>query len=1150
MDGTTDFKILEKGTESQYINTLVDNETSSQIHIPGGNIFLSAEFMREGYDLTLKATDGQAVTFPDYFMTDTPPDLLLGDGSVITADLATKLAGPMVSGQYAQQQTDPQAEAQATLGSAIGSVSELKGSVLATRADGTQVALGAGDPIYQGDVLETSADGALGVIFADDTTFSLDAGGRMVIDEMVYDPDAQSGVFETTVVKGVFSFVSGQVAKTDGDAMVIHTPKTTIGIRGSTGLIKSGADDGQDQITLVPDIDGNLGELIVSNQAGSQVLNQPNASTFVFSATQAPAPVVFMSAQQIQQSYGGALTVLVRTEAKKAVAKVEHAARQAQDAADHASQQHGEAAKAKEEAAQAQDDAAQAQADAEAAKAEAEAAKAEAEAITDVDAKAEAEAKAAEAEAKALEAQAKAEADTEAAATKVAEAAAQAEEAAQAEQHAAEAAAAQQVAQQFSQMAGAAAETQEQVFTKFMETGIVDSAPGSVLNPPSPGTGLGMIYISSTGESFAVSAGGQVILVSQVGGAITDLIGGNVGIGEIVEEIFTETYNASVGSTAETLTASSGETINIKTDTDYVETDFQQTITAVNGGGSLVGGSANTNFYFPWATLESGAGGTYTVTDTGGTNQLSFDGMNNVEFFVSASTATSGTITVRTDPYGANEVFATVSYANISQFLLSDVTVSSFSTNNFTTTASGTVLKLAGLDAGKSAYGLALTDNNDTVTLNSIHDSVVFGKAGDDAFTITAEGSTRVLGGAGADHFIVQKWGSANGGGHDLVGGDGADHYDYSSWTSLPPLYVYITSTGTAVQDVASNASTNNRNAIEMTSLDTFTGGVGNDQIFITSGTVGTINGGDGNDTITVSSGATVSSVTGGIGTNTLTVLKGGVVGGYTGGTGDDSVIIDSALLANSITIDGGTNATTDNLTIKAYAGASVNLNSITATLSGFENTTVTGVDSTSAVTLTGYSGASTTLAGSASNDTLTGGSAADTLQGQDGNDTLIGGAGNDTLTGGSGADIFRYEAVTNGTDTIMDFSGQSFGGNEGDTFAFLNSAFNLGTLSYTEQSWGGTASNVVGGNVTGANVILLTGTAAGTIGEALTAIATAGGSASPAIFVFHDSNNSNFGTVAYTTDASAGSGPQVLAVLNNVTSDMSGFSAADFTTV
>ena len=54
--------------------------------------------------------------------------------------------------------------------------------------------------------------------------------GRMVLDEMVYDPETQSGAFNAQIVKGVFSFVSGDLAKTSPDAMVLHTPTSTIGI--------------------------------------------------------------------------------------------------------------------------------------------------------------------------------------------------------------------------------------------------------------------------------------------------------------------------------------------------------------------------------------------------------------------------------------------------------------------------------------------------------------------------------------------------------------------------------------------------------------------------------------------------------------------------------------------------------------------------------------------------------------------------------------------------------------------------------------------------------------------------------------------------------------------------------------------------------
>ena len=128
--------------------------------------------------------------------------------------------------------------AQAAIGSeAIGRVDTLESTVEATRADGTKVSLSQGDSIFQGDVIETGNSGSVSLVMADDTVFSLDANGEVTMDEMVYDPVAQSGTISATLVKGVFSFVSGQIAKTDPDAMVLSTPVATIGIRGTTGAL-------------------------------------------------------------------------------------------------------------------------------------------------------------------------------------------------------------------------------------------------------------------------------------------------------------------------------------------------------------------------------------------------------------------------------------------------------------------------------------------------------------------------------------------------------------------------------------------------------------------------------------------------------------------------------------------------------------------------------------------------------------------------------------------------------------------------------------------------------------------------------------------------------------------------------------------------
>ncbi|MGB3492731.1 MAG: Ig-like domain-containing protein [Elainellaceae cyanobacterium] len=62
-------------------------------------------------------------------------------------------------------------------------------------------------------------------------------------------------------------------------------------------------------------------------------------------------------------------------------------------------------------------------------------------------------------------------------------------------------------------------------------------------------------------------------------------------------------------------------------------------------------------------------------------------------------------------------------------------------------------------------------------------------------------------------------------------------------------------------------------------------------------------------------------------------------------------------------------------------------------------------------------------LEGQRGRDRLNGGRGIDTLLGGGGNDELIGGGGNDFLTGGNGNDVFVFDSLTNGVDTITDFS-------------------------------------------------------------------------------------------------------------------------------
>ena len=126
----------------------------------------------------------------------------------------------------------------------IGKVVTVTGSVTVEHVSAVivQAALGGvgqtkvGDLVYQGDVVQTGADGRVGVTFTDGTAFNLSSNARMVLNEFVYDPNSKSNSTLFSLSKGTFTFIAGKVAKT-GD-MKIDTPVATMGIRGTTPHIE------------------------------------------------------------------------------------------------------------------------------------------------------------------------------------------------------------------------------------------------------------------------------------------------------------------------------------------------------------------------------------------------------------------------------------------------------------------------------------------------------------------------------------------------------------------------------------------------------------------------------------------------------------------------------------------------------------------------------------------------------------------------------------------------------------------------------------------------------------------------------------------------------------------------------------------------
>ena len=295
---------------------------------------------------TIEVLPGQRVQIPDV-----SPDSVTV--SVVGADVAVAVGGedPIVLGDLARHLDTPDSESRLTLGrdddvsiiesldqiaqsqaaaevplfdmvtsagssqnlgEPIGQVETVNGLVVAQHVDGTRVSVAIGDPVFLGDVVQSGPEGAVGIVLLDETTFSMAANGRIVLDEMIYDPGSQSGAVSLSILQGIFTFVSGQVAKTDPGAMTLETPVATIGIRGT----QAGVDYGDaESLTVVnmEESDGNVGELVITTEAGTGVINRAYQSTTISSPSDDPSQLITLNQDDVVDRFSGSLSVLPTT---------------------------------------------------------------------------------------------------------------------------------------------------------------------------------------------------------------------------------------------------------------------------------------------------------------------------------------------------------------------------------------------------------------------------------------------------------------------------------------------------------------------------------------------------------------------------------------------------------------------------------------------------------------------------------------------------------------------------------------------------------------------------------------------------------------------------------------------------------------------
>ena len=189
----------------------------------------------------------------------------------------------------------------------IGVTAALRGEVVRTASLQTGAAIGqmsSGQNVFLGDDIKVGSQGRLQVMLLDETIFTLGANSVMRIDEFVYDPaDAANAKLSTSITQGAFRFVSGQIAKTDQDAMKVKLPGATIGVRG-TSVAGDVAPDGSASVILLGPAPNNslglpAGAINVANQAGSVDITRPGFATQI-AVDLPPQPPAQASQAQIQ----------------------------------------------------------------------------------------------------------------------------------------------------------------------------------------------------------------------------------------------------------------------------------------------------------------------------------------------------------------------------------------------------------------------------------------------------------------------------------------------------------------------------------------------------------------------------------------------------------------------------------------------------------------------------------------------------------------------------------------------------------------------------------------------------------------------------------------------------------------------------------
>jgi hypothetical protein len=148
-------------------------------------------------------------------------------------------------------------------------------------------------PIAKLDRVQTG-NGRVEITFIDDSTVKVTEHSKLVIDDFVYSGKPSTSRMALKFASGTARFATGQSGKMNKGNINLRTPTATIAVRG-TDFAATVDDFGKSLIMLLPEPDGSVGEITVSNAAGFVILNRAFQATIVTTADSRPSRPVILN---------------------------------------------------------------------------------------------------------------------------------------------------------------------------------------------------------------------------------------------------------------------------------------------------------------------------------------------------------------------------------------------------------------------------------------------------------------------------------------------------------------------------------------------------------------------------------------------------------------------------------------------------------------------------------------------------------------------------------------------------------------------------------------------------------------------------------------------------------------------------------------